>query len=70
MPFCLLADLFCKSNFQVLQEHNDEVWFLQFSHNGKYLASSSGDHLVIIWEVMLPFRPFFVLLILNFCRRF
>ncbi|KAH6780971.1 transducin family protein / WD-40 repeat family protein [Perilla frutescens var. hirtella] len=38
---------------QVLQEHNDEVWFLQFSHNGKYLASSSGDRLVIIWEVML-----------------
>ncbi|KAI3465567.1 hypothetical protein Pfo_022230 [Paulownia fortunei] len=36
---------------QVLQEHSDEVWFLQFSHNGKYLASSSGDCLVIIWEV-------------------
>ncbi|PIN17452.1 WD40 repeat-containing protein [Handroanthus impetiginosus] len=37
---------------QILQEHSDEVWFLQFSHNGKYLASSSGDCLVIIWEVM------------------
>ncbi|KAK6142394.1 hypothetical protein DH2020_022742 [Rehmannia glutinosa] len=36
---------------QILQEHSDEVWFLQFSHNGKYLASSSGDCLVIIWEV-------------------
>ncbi|KAH6756921.1 transducin family protein / WD-40 repeat family protein [Perilla frutescens var. hirtella] len=36
---------------QILQEHNDEVWFLQFSHNGKYLASSSCDCLVIIWEV-------------------
>ncbi|PIN20387.1 WD40 repeat-containing protein [Handroanthus impetiginosus] len=36
---------------QILQEHSDEVWFLQFSHNGKFLASSSGDCLVIIWEV-------------------
>ncbi|XP_059450273.1 WD repeat-containing protein 26 homolog [Corylus avellana] len=36
---------------QILQEHSDEVWFLQFSHNGKYLASSSNDHSAIIWEV-------------------
>lgn len=36
---------------QILQEHSDEVWFLQFSHNGQFLASASGDHLVIIWEV-------------------
>ncbi|XP_042508321.1 WD repeat-containing protein 26 homolog [Macadamia integrifolia] len=36
---------------QVLQEHRDEVWYLQFSHNGKYLASSSNDRSAIIWEV-------------------
>lgn len=36
---------------QVLQAHTDEVWFLQFSHNGKYLASSSNDKSAIIWEV-------------------
>ncbi|XP_008775985.1 WD repeat-containing protein 26 homolog [Phoenix dactylifera] len=36
---------------QVLQAHNDEVWFLQFSNNGKYLASSSSDRSAIIWEV-------------------
>ncbi|XP_073153924.1 WD repeat-containing protein 26 homolog [Henckelia pumila] len=36
---------------QVLQEHKGEVWFLKFSHNGKYLASSCSDCLVIIWEV-------------------
>ncbi|KAK6116332.1 hypothetical protein DH2020_049959 [Rehmannia glutinosa] len=41
---------------QILQEHSDEVWFLQFSHNGKYLASSSGDCLVIIWEVTVDGR--------------
>ncbi|XP_022739195.1 WD repeat-containing protein 26-like [Durio zibethinus] len=36
---------------QILQAHTDEVWFLQFSHNGKYLASSSNDKSAIIWEV-------------------
>ncbi|CAN4097481.1 unnamed protein product [Withania somnifera] len=36
---------------QILQDHSDEVWFLQFSHDGKYLASSGADCLVIIWEV-------------------
>ncbi|GFP96381.1 WD repeat-containing protein 26 [Phtheirospermum japonicum] len=38
---------------QILQEHSGEVWFLQFSHNGKYLASSSVDNVVIIWEVLV-----------------
>ena len=38
---------------QILQAHTDEVWFLQFSHNGKYLASSSNDRSAIIWEVLL-----------------
>ncbi|KAL5716214.1 WD repeat-containing protein 26 [Ranunculus cassubicifolius] len=37
---------------QVLQEHSDEVWFLEFSHDGKYLASSSNDGSTIIWEVI------------------
>ncbi|KAM7271752.1 hypothetical protein ACFE04_030966 [Oxalis oulophora] len=36
---------------QVLQEHTDEVWFVQFSHHGKYLASSSKDQTAIVWEV-------------------
>ncbi|WOL03385.1 WD repeat-containing protein 26 [Canna indica] len=36
---------------QVLGEHHDEVWFLQFSNLGKYLASSSNDKSAIIWEV-------------------
>ncbi|XP_059625067.1 WD repeat-containing protein 26 homolog [Cornus florida] len=53
----LLADHQCgrdqipSQTLQILQEHCDEVWFLRFSHNGKYLASSSRDHSAIIWEV-------------------
>ncbi|XP_073391482.1 WD repeat-containing protein 26 homolog isoform X2 [Physcomitrium patens] len=37
---------------QVLEMHDDEVWFLQFSHDGRYLASSSKDCTAIIWEVV------------------
>ncbi|CAE6257142.1 unnamed protein product [Arabidopsis arenosa] len=36
---------------QTLEEHTDEVWFLKFSHDGKYLASSSKDKSAIIWEM-------------------
>ncbi|GMH08707.1 hypothetical protein Nepgr_010547 [Nepenthes gracilis] len=36
---------------QILQAHNDEVWYLEFSHNGKYLASASKDQSTVIWEV-------------------
>nr|KJB47107.1 hypothetical protein B456_008G011600 [Gossypium raimondii] len=38
---------------QILEAHKNEVWFVQFSHNGKYLGSSSKDHSAIIWEVLL-----------------
>nr|GMD78133.1 WD repeat-containing protein 26-like isoform X1 [Ipomoea batatas] len=41
---------------QILQGHSDEVWFLQFSPNGKFLASSSADSSVIIWEVKVDGR--------------
>jgi len=37
---------------QILEAHDDEVWFVQFSHNGKYLASASNDRTAIIWEVI------------------
>lgn len=43
--------------WQILQGHSDEVWFLQFSHNGKYLASSSKDQSAMIWEVTCCLLP-------------
>ncbi|KAL4558614.1 hypothetical protein LXL04_036815 [Taraxacum kok-saghyz] len=36
---------------QILSEHKNEVWFVQFSNNGDYLASSSSDCTAIIWKV-------------------
>ncbi|CAL4917070.1 unnamed protein product [Urochloa decumbens] len=35
---------------QILCGHNNEVWFVRFSNNGDYLASSSSDCTAIIWK--------------------
>eukprot|EP00249_Psilotum_nudum_P020318 c27652_g1_i1 orf=473-2251(-) len=37
---------------QVLDRHENEVWFLQFSHDGRHLASASKDCTAIIWEII------------------
>ncbi|KAK1425448.1 hypothetical protein QVD17_20800 [Tagetes erecta] len=58
----LFTDHYCgkdhipSKTVQILQDHCDEVWYLKFSKNGKYLASSSSDHSAIIWEVDLDGR--------------
>lgn len=36
---------------QVLMAHENEVWFVQFSNSGKYLATASSDCTAIIWKV-------------------
>lgn len=36
---------------QVLKDHSDEVWFVQFSNDGTKLATSSKDNTVIIWDL-------------------
>lgn len=35
----------------ILQEHADEVWNIQWSHDGRYLASASKDKAVFIWHI-------------------
>ncbi|WZZ13822.1 hypothetical protein YC2023_106911 [Brassica napus] len=37
---------------QVLVAHKNEVWFVQFSDSGKYLATASSDCTAIIWKVL------------------
>ncbi|KAL5225735.1 hypothetical protein ABZP36_012374 [Zizania latifolia] len=36
---------------QILCDHKNEVWFVRFSNDGNYLASSSSDSTAIIWKV-------------------
>ncbi|KAF9112035.1 hypothetical protein BGX27_004054 [Mortierella sp. AM989] len=36
---------------QVLGGHIKEVWYISFSHDGRYLASASEDNRVIIWNL-------------------
>ncbi|KAF9354010.1 hypothetical protein BGX26_008228 [Mortierella sp. AD094] len=36
---------------QVLDGHNKEVWYISFSHDGRYLASASEDSKIIIWDL-------------------
>ncbi|KAJ8507610.1 hypothetical protein ONZ45_g10037 [Pleurotus djamor] len=35
----------------ILQMHEDEVWNIEWSHNGRYLASASKDKTAVIWKV-------------------
>ncbi|KAF9380789.1 hypothetical protein BGX21_002274, partial [Mortierella sp. AD011] len=36
---------------QVLDGHSKEVWYISFSHDGRYLASASEDSKIIIWDL-------------------
>ena len=39
-------------NVKVLTDHTEEVWHIQFSRNGRWLASASKDTTAILWEVI------------------
>jgi WD40 repeat protein len=53
----LLSDHRCKREVfptvatHVLAEHTDEVWTIQWSRDGRYLASAGKDMSIIIWKV-------------------
>lgn len=51
-----LSLLFFRSHFpseavHTLREHSDEIWYLQFSHDGTRLASGCKDGQVFIWTI-------------------
>ncbi|KAG0096084.1 hypothetical protein BGZ93_005017 [Podila epicladia] len=45
---------------KVLEEHTNEVWYVSFSHDGRFLASASADSRIIIWNVQ-TYEPVFTL---------
>lgn len=44
-------EVFPSVTTHVLAEHTDEVWVVEWSPDGNYLASGGKDHLVIIWKI-------------------
>lgn len=46
-------DQFPLSTIEILTDHTDEVWFLEFSHDGTRLASASQDASVLVWDTQV-----------------
>ncbi|KAK4058921.1 hypothetical protein OIO90_000367 [Microbotryomycetes sp. JL221] len=61
VPISLLSDCKCDPatfpslTSYVLHEHTDEIWRLEFSHDGKWLATAGRDQTAIIWNVAAGF---------------
>ncbi len=49
-------DKFPQKTIKILVDHTDEVWFVKFSNNGKYLASTSQDTTVKIYDTEDDFK--------------
>ncbi|SBS84394.1 WD repeat-containing protein 26, putative [Plasmodium ovale] len=41
---------------KILQGHKDEVWYVDVSCNGKYIASASKDRSIYLWRGKSPFN--------------
>ena len=46
-------DQFPLVTIEMLTDHGEEVWFLEFSHDGTRLASASLDASVIVWDTQV-----------------
>lgn len=44
-------DVFPRVTTMILEGHHDEVWNLQWSHSGLYLATCGKDARVLIWKI-------------------
>jgi len=57
VPFSLYTDHVCGQEYfpgittASLEVHTDEVWDIQWSHDGCYLASASSDKTAMIWKL-------------------
>ena len=50
-------DAFPRVTKTILEVHTDEVWNLEWSHSGRYLATASKDKTAVIWRVEVR-RPY------------
>ncbi|CBQ73248.1 conserved hypothetical protein [Sporisorium reilianum SRZ2] len=41
---------------RTIQDHHDEVWCLQFSHDGTKLATAGADKTILIWSVQDEYK--------------
>ena len=61
--FSLYSDHYCPSDefptitTTILESHKDEVWNLEWSHDGRYLATAGKDKSAIIWRVGVSSAP-------------
>jgi WD repeat-containing protein 26 len=61
IPLSLYSDHLCdRNNFPLrtmleLESHSDEVWYLEFSHDGTKLATASKDQIVMIYDTRNSF---------------
>ncbi|XP_019087729.1 PREDICTED: WD repeat-containing protein 26 isoform X1 [Camelina sativa] len=49
---CCGRDQIPSETIQILMAHKNEVWFVQFSNSGKYLATASSDCTAMIWKIL------------------
>lgn len=63
LDFPLYSDHHCDSTSfprtttTILKGHSDEVWNIEWSHDGSYLASASSDKTAIIWKIGPELEP-------------
>lgn len=48
---CCSRDRFPRVTTHIFEEHTDEVWFISFSHDGRWLASASKDMTAVVWSI-------------------